>query len=75
MLRIIGCSVILAAFAIGLGHVLTTLSRSLHIWSFMVMGGALCAIILFLTFCWDWIERRRAQQLQLSALQERKKRR
>jgi hypothetical protein len=75
MLRIIGCSVILAAFAIGLSHVLTTLSRSLHIWSFMVMCGAVCAIILFLTFYWDWIERRRVQQLQLSALKERKERR
>ena len=62
MLRFIVSAVILAAFVIGLAHMMTALSRSMHVWSFMVMCGALCAVILALVLGWGPISRERKPQ-------------
>ena len=62
MLRFIVSAVILAAFVTGLAHMIMALSRSMHVWSFMVMCGAVCAVILALVLGWDWISRERKPQ-------------
>lgn len=58
MLRFVVCGIMLAAFIAGIGHMLNGLSRSMHVWSFMVVCGALCVVGLALAFGWDWIARR-----------------
>ena len=72
MIRIAVCSLVLSAFVFGLGHFMTSLSEVMELSSFALLCGLICAVMISLGFAWDWFERSRVPQSQLSTPPDRR---
>lgn len=72
MTRIIVCSLILSAFVFGLGQFMTGLSEVMELSSFALLCVVICTIMISLGFAWDWFERSRGPQSQLSTPPDRR---
>lgn len=73
MTRIIVCSLALSAFVFGLSHFMTGLSKSMDLGPFLVLCTVGTAIVIALSFAWDWYERNRERQWQRSAPPDRRR--
>lgn len=62
MLRVISCSILLAAVSFVLGHALLGMARSMTFRTFVAMSGLLCATVVAVAFSLDWIATNRPSQ-------------